>query len=1199
MKKIIGVFVGLIVILGAAVLIGPSFVDWNAYKPEITAAVEEKTGRQLSIDGEIDLQILPAPRLSVATVRLSNREGGTDADMVKLDSLQVHVALGSLLGGSVQISSVTLIRPEISLERFADGSANWEFPALAGAPASTNGPSASASGGGSGPRDEGVDLRLDGAEIIDGSVIFRDAGRGETHRIGDLDARIAASSLNGPFSIVGGATYQGLKADLEVNLGRLDTGRATALTLSMRLPDAGGEFRFDGTVDRDAGPSVVGKMEAKAADLRQTAVALGSALTVPTVLPPAFAKPLEVTAAISGDPTRLAVSDLVIGLGDARLQGEIAGDFKDRPSIEARIALGRLDLEKFGLVPGTSGPETAPAPPASNPETKKPAAFTLPTGVRVKLALSADAIDHGGKTVRQIRLDGGLDQGVIAIDVLTAQLPGGTNATVTGKVYADAGIPRFIGRADIVSDNLRAALNWLDVPLDNVAADRLRKGVFGADIDASTKQVELTNWRVDVDNTRIGGGLSLLLRERPAFGLSLEIDQINLDAYLPAENAPGGEAPKTAPAAQPTGDTDRATRMLASFDANLVIRVKEAQYRNTVVRGAALDATVQSGAIVIRDLSVKDVGGAALKVKGKLAGTVAEPSTDLDVSVSAASAAKLARLVGLEVTETAQKLGGFEFRSKVLGSPESLTLDAGLDIADGRVEAKGVVRPLASPVGLDLALKLAHPRTEALLARFAANPPGRELKLGAGTLAASILTSADDSMKVDATVNLAASNITLKGMVKAFSTVPEIQARVAVDHPDIVNLIRLGVPDFNPARRDMGPLNAGFDVIGGASALRIDALSLKAGAATFAGSGSAVLDGPRPKVAVSLQTDRFDVDPWLPAEAAKPQGAGVAVPVRSAGREWSRERIDLTAMEVVDADLDLRAGIVNYGAYAVDGFALKAALAAGRLTVSEFGGGLFGGRIAGTGRLDGTGVPAGDLALKIDNADIRKAALAISSKGQVSGILNYDTELSTRGVSEYDMVAALSGKGKIRVHDGAVEGIDLPAVSDQLKQLDGALDFLKLAQRAMNGGVTPIDEITGTYTITDGVLRSDDIALTSKAATGKTTAVVNLPTQEIDANSRFWLAEHPNSPPIGVRHVGPLANPRTVLDIEKLQAYVLQRVVQRGVLRQFNGGKTPQAAPTSPPTEGESAKPAPAPAPSLEDLKPRDALKGILKGLLK
>lgn len=1198
MKKLFGFLIGLIVVAVIAILVGPGFVDWNTYKPEITAAVEEKTGRKLAVDGAIELQILPSPRLSVAGVRLANLAGSTDSDMISLESLQVHVALGPLMSGEVKISSVTLIRPVISLERRADGGANWDFP---------NPTSASTSGeegiNSSSDASSNVDIRLDGAKIIDGSVIYRDAVSGEIHRIEDLDATIAATSLSGPFSAVGGLAYQGLKTRFDVSLGQIDAGRAASLKLALAVPDIAGDISFEGTVDVDAGPSLKGKVAAKVGDLSAAASVVGAALGVSSDLPPVLAKPFNLAATVSGDPARFEISDLAIALADARVQGAISGDLSAEPSIDVALTLGRLDLDKFGLLDGRSTQTPAAvAEQGATSAASEGGGFTLPQGVRVKLAFAADALDYGGRTVRQIRLESLLDQGAIVVNILTAQLPGGTNATVSGTVYADGGLPRFVGRADVVSDNLRTALTWLEVPLNGLAPDRLRKGVFGADVDASPKQIELSNWAVDVDSTRINGGLSLVLRDRPAFGLSLVVDKLNLDAYLPTA-APGGS--KTSEAAQsssqgaPTRDVGaEITELLASFDANLLIKISEARYRNTVIRGAALDATVQAGEITIRDLSVTDIAGAGINVTGKLAGTIAAPSTDIDVSVSAKSAASLARLAGLEVTDTIQKLGGFRMKSKVLGSPASLTVDAVLDIVDGRLEARGVVRPLASPVGLDIALKLSHPRAEALLALFGGGGSKEQLKLGAGTVTASILTTPDNSIDLDATVNVAASRISVKGLLKAFAERPEVQARVAMDHPDIVELIRLGAPTFKPARRDLGPLALSFDVVGDVEALTFSGLSVQAGPAKLSGNGGARLDSNRPKVTIALTSDTIAIDPWLAADTPKPKGAVVAVPTSSGGREWSRDRIDLGVLRSFDADLDIKARKVTYSSYVVDGFALEAALARGRLTVSRIGGGLFGGRIMGSGRLDAIDVPAAEMALKIDNADIRAAALAVANKGQVSGILDYETGLSTRGASEYDMVSALNGTGKIRVRDGSVEGIDLPAVSDQLKQLDGALDFLKLAQRAMNGGATPIDELTGTYTITDGTLRSDDIALKSKTATGKTTLAVNFPVQELDATSRFWLAEHSNSPPIGVRHVGPLANPRTVLDIEKLQAYVLQRVVQRGILRQF-GGKKPQAAPTVPVTEGEAAKPEVAPAPSLEDLKPRDALKGILKGLLK
>ena len=61
MKKALYVVGGLVVLLIVAALVAPSFVDVNRYKPEITAAVKQATGRDLTIGGDIELTILPSP----------------------------------------------------------------------------------------------------------------------------------------------------------------------------------------------------------------------------------------------------------------------------------------------------------------------------------------------------------------------------------------------------------------------------------------------------------------------------------------------------------------------------------------------------------------------------------------------------------------------------------------------------------------------------------------------------------------------------------------------------------------------------------------------------------------------------------------------------------------------------------------------------------------------------------------------------------------------------------------------------------------------------------------------------------------------------------------------------------------------------------------------------------------------------------
>ena len=135
MRKLIGVLFGLIFLTMAAVLVGPSFIDWNNYKDDVGRRVKEMTGRDLAINGNIRIVVLPAPALVVSDVSLANPDGATARHMVTLKSAEIRVALGPLLGGQVKVETLKLIEPVIHLERLSDGSANWAFKAVKGRPA--------------------------------------------------------------------------------------------------------------------------------------------------------------------------------------------------------------------------------------------------------------------------------------------------------------------------------------------------------------------------------------------------------------------------------------------------------------------------------------------------------------------------------------------------------------------------------------------------------------------------------------------------------------------------------------------------------------------------------------------------------------------------------------------------------------------------------------------------------------------------------------------------------------------------------------------------------------------------------------------------------------------------------------------------------------------------------------------------------
>ena len=125
MRKFLIAAAILIALVVGAVMIGPNFVNWNAYKTDIAAQLTAATGRDIAIDGELSLAMLPSPRLLATGVRLTAPDGSEFEELLRLRELEVHVALAPLIEQRLQISSIVLVEPEIMLQRLADGRVNW------------------------------------------------------------------------------------------------------------------------------------------------------------------------------------------------------------------------------------------------------------------------------------------------------------------------------------------------------------------------------------------------------------------------------------------------------------------------------------------------------------------------------------------------------------------------------------------------------------------------------------------------------------------------------------------------------------------------------------------------------------------------------------------------------------------------------------------------------------------------------------------------------------------------------------------------------------------------------------------------------------------------------------------------------------------------------------------------------------------
>jgi AsmA protein len=126
-QVLLGLLALFVVLVLAAVILIPMFVDPNDYREEIARAVEEETGRSFEIEGELSLSVFPWLGLEVGRMRLGNPPGFGDDPFLEIGSAGVGARLlPLLLSRRLEISTLRLDGLRVHLIQLADGSTNWE-----------------------------------------------------------------------------------------------------------------------------------------------------------------------------------------------------------------------------------------------------------------------------------------------------------------------------------------------------------------------------------------------------------------------------------------------------------------------------------------------------------------------------------------------------------------------------------------------------------------------------------------------------------------------------------------------------------------------------------------------------------------------------------------------------------------------------------------------------------------------------------------------------------------------------------------------------------------------------------------------------------------------------------------------------------------------------------------------------------------
>jgi uncharacterized protein involved in outer membrane biogenesis len=523
----------LLVIAGGAI-IALSF-DPDSLKPRIVAAVRQATGRDLTLQGHVQLGLSLRPTLIVQGASFANPPGFSRPQMVTLEQLEINLALLPLLSHSVEIDRLVLVKPDIILETDAEGRPNWQFtPEPSTAP-----PRAPAAG----PQDRtATRISVADVRIENGTVTWRDGRTGRSAVFSLASLRASAPSPDADLHLTMSATYGGTPFTLAGEFGpllRLQDREAGAWPVQAQLEAAGAKLVVDGTVSEP--------LHGRGYRLKLTATVPDLAALAP-LLPGANLPPLRDVSLLAQVADTRAVlpelSGLTLHVGQSDLTGTVAGLRLDHLD----VAAARLDqpvqvsaLGSFNDLPASvTGSLGAPAALLSGAAVAGP----IPVDLNVQalgshLTIKGTAARGQGGTpsvqgeAESDRID--LDGLLAALGKMAAPTAAGpvaeiTKPTATGRVIPDTPLPFDLLRLADADVRLSVAeLTWGGASYRAIATH----------LDLQGGRLRLDPLSADLPAGHFDGSLSAdATQAAPAVALRLQVPALALQPLLVAMGKP-------------------------------------------------------------------------------------------------------------------------------------------------------------------------------------------------------------------------------------------------------------------------------------------------------------------------------------------------------------------------------------------------------------------------------------------------------------------------------------------------------------------------------------------------------------------------------------------------------------------------------------------------------------------------------------
>jgi AsmA protein len=477
LRKFVTFIAGLFLLLLAIFLLLPILFPLQEYREDILEIVSEKTGRNVTIGGDLTLSLLPSVAIELNEVTIDNPEGFVSSHFAKIGTLQLNMALWPLLDKRVIVDALSIQEAEVFLEETVGGKKNWEFTTT----------KITKTAAGDAPKEKktsSLQTNINQLVIENSKLHYLKPGQ-----------KISSEKLN--------LNYTPAQADLEVMLKHAGTG----YHLTLNTPNAQSLFEEKNTPlkMRLSSPLIKGNFEGQLAGVNLSA---GKA---DAMLEGVLDASLYTIGKLQSREFKATKEQAMLGLlsidssKDISATGEMVVNYaKRKPYINATLTLPKIDVDALtankqamlGLISSAY---------AAQPWSSEPINLSALNAVDVDAKLSVNSLTASGYPFEDVEALLNLKSGLLKLNQFDAKLHGGT-VSAKGEISAT-------NRWSITSQLTQIPFRKLtEKMMDKVAVT----GMTDANLSLSSSGKSLQAWM-----QQLSGGGNLTIGQGKIEGYSL------------------------------------------------------------------------------------------------------------------------------------------------------------------------------------------------------------------------------------------------------------------------------------------------------------------------------------------------------------------------------------------------------------------------------------------------------------------------------------------------------------------------------------------------------------------------------------------------------------------------------------------------------------------------------------------------------